>query len=61
MNTSLEYILFAVLFLTQGYVLFRLEIIKIILASLASIAEKITKMSIDNSNDIKKLKERVNA
>jgi hypothetical protein len=56
MNTSLEYILFAVLFLTQGYVLFRLEIIKIILASLASIAEKITKMSIDNSNDIKKLK-----
>ena len=56
MNTSLEYILFAVLFLTQGYVLFRLEIIKIILASLVSIAEKITKMSIDNSNDIKKLK-----
>lgn len=56
MDTSLEYILFAVLFLTQGYVLFRLEIIKIILASLASIAEKITKMSIDNSNDIKKLK-----
>ena len=56
MNTSLGYILFAVLFLTQGYVLFRLEIIKIILASLASIAEKITKMSIDNSNDIKKLK-----
>lgn len=56
MNTSLEYILFAVLFLTQGYVLFRLEIIKIILASLASIAEKITKISIDNSNDIKKLK-----
>jgi|694.fasta_scaffold113269_3 hypothetical protein len=56
MNTSLEYILFAVLFLTQGYVLFRLEVIKIILASLASIAEKITKMSIDNSNDIKKLK-----
>jgi hypothetical protein len=56
MNTSLEYILFAVLFLTQGYVLFRLEVIKIILASLASIAEKITKISIDNSNDIKKLK-----
>ena len=56
MNTSLEYILFAVLFLTQGYVLFRLEFIKIILASLTSIAEKITKMSIDNSNDIKKLK-----
>jgi hypothetical protein len=56
MDTSLEYILFAVLFLTQGYVLFRLEVIKIILASLASIAEKITKMSIDNSNDIKKLK-----
>ena len=56
MDTSLEYILFAVLFLTQGYVLFRLEIIKIILASLASIAEKITKMSIDNSNDIKKIK-----
>ena len=56
MDTSLEYILFAILFLTQGYVLFRLEIIKIILASLASIAEKITKMSIDNSNDIKKLK-----
>ena len=56
MNTSLEYILFAILFLTQGYVLFRLEFIKIILASLASIAEKITKMSIDNSNDIKKLK-----
>ena len=56
MDTSLEYILFAVLFLTQGYVLFRLEIIKIILASLVSIAEKITKMSIDNSNDIKKLK-----
>lgn len=56
MNTSLEYILFAVLFLTQGYVLFRLEVIKIILASLASIAEEITKMSIDNSNNIKKLK-----
>jgi len=56
MDTSLEYILFAILFLTQGYVLFRLEFIKIILASLASIAEKITKMSIDNSNDIKKLK-----
>ena len=56
MNTSLEYILFAVLFLTQGYVLFRLEVIKIILASLANIAEKITKMSIDNSNNIKKLK-----
>ena len=56
MNTSLEYILFAILFLTQGYVLFRLEFIKIILASLTSIAEKITKMSIDNSNDIKKLK-----
>ena len=56
MDTSLEYILFAILFLTQGYVLFRLEIIKIILASLVSIAEKITKMSIDNSNDIKKLK-----
>ena len=56
MNTSLEYILFAILFLTQGYVLFRLEFIKIILASITSIAEKITKMSIDNSNDIKKLK-----
>jgi len=56
MNPSLEYMLFAILFLTNGYILYRLEIIKMILAALTSISAKLTAISEVQSEDIKKLK-----
>jgi hypothetical protein len=56
MNPSLEYFLFAVLFLSQGYILYKLELIKFIIDHLTLIAGKLTDVSIENTEDIKKLK-----
>lgn len=56
MNTSLEYTLFAILFLTNAYILYRLEMIKIILAALTRISGKLTSISEGQSKEIEKLK-----
>ena len=56
MNPSLEYFLFAVLFLSQGYILYKLELIKFIIDHLTLIAGKLTDVSIENTKDIKDLK-----
>ena len=56
MNPSLEYFLFAILFLSQGYILYKLELIKFIIDHLTRIAGKLTDVSIGNTEDIKKLK-----
>jgi hypothetical protein len=56
MNPSLEYFLFAILFLSQGYILYKLELIKFIIDHLTRIAGKLTDVSIENTEDIKKLK-----
>jgi len=56
MNPQLEYFLLAILFLTNGYILYKLEVIKLILAHLTQLAGKLTDVSITHDEDIKKLK-----
>ena len=56
MNPRLEYLLFAILFLTQGYLLYKLEVIRMILAALTSISAKLTAITELQSQEIKKLK-----
>jgi hypothetical protein len=56
MNPRLEYLLFAILFLTQGYLLYKLEVIKMILAALTSISARLTSITEVQSQEIKKLK-----
>ena len=56
MNPQLEYFILAILFLTNGYILYKLEAIKLILAHLTQLAGKLTDVSITHDEDIKKLK-----
>jgi len=56
MNPRLEYLLFAILFLTQGYLLYKLEVIRMILAALTSISARLTSITEVQSQEIKKLK-----
>lgn len=56
MDIKLEYTLFAILFLTNAYILYKLEVIKMILGALTSISAKLTAISEVQSEDIKKLK-----
>jgi hypothetical protein len=56
MNTTLEYTLFGILFLTNAYILYKIELIKVILSALTKVAARLTSISEAHSEMIKKSK-----
>lgn len=59
MNTTLEYTLFAILFLTNGYILYKLEIVKAILAALTGLSGRLVNISENNTEEINRLKNTI--
>ncbi len=56
MNTSLEYTLFAILFLTDAYILYKIDAVRTILAILTRISGKLADASEKHSKEIDQLK-----
>jgi len=56
MNTSLEYTLFAILFLTNAYILYKIDMIRMILAVLMKVSGNLTGVAEKHSKEIDQLK-----